>query len=191
MPAPPVDVVPISTFFNGSPATFVSRPAQDQVQLQENLDGLADGEYEVSITFSGPAGTHAGTYTLTGNGDGGPTLGGNNLLLLILDDWGVDASPLDNTIPGAVLPKMPTLQSLATSGVRFTNAYAQPLCSPTRATIITGRLPFRNGVGNPTNNSVLAAEELAVPEVFTAQQSNYALASFGKWHLGGNTTGSS
>ncbi|MBT5691660.1 MAG: sulfatase-like hydrolase/transferase [Opitutae bacterium] len=191
MPAPPVDVVPISTFFNGSPATFVSRPAQDQVQLQVNLDGLADGEYEVSITFSGPAGTHAGTYTLTGNGDGGPTLGGNNLLLLILDDWGVDASPLDNTIPGAVLPKMPTLQSLATSGVRFTNAYAQPLCSPTRATIITGRLPFRNGVGNPTNNSVLAAEELAVPEIFTAQQSNYALASFGKWHLGGNTTGSS
>ena len=73
---------------------------------------------------------------------------------------------------------------------RFNNAYAQPVCSPTRATAITGRYAFRHGVGSPTG-SALGADELALPEAFAAAGSPYALASFGKWHLGGGAGGAS
>ena len=43
---------------------------------------------------------------------------------------------------------MPTLQTLADQGIRFINGYAQPVCSPTRAAILTGRQAWRTGVGN-------------------------------------------
>ena len=114
--------------------------------------------------------------------DTGPA-GGNNILLLLVDDWGIDWSPLDN--PGAAqLPEMPNLQRRADSAVRFTNAYAQPTCSPTRATILTGRYPSRHGVGTPAGAN-LPAGEIALPEAFAAAGSGYVLGSVGKWHLGG------
>ena len=112
---------------------------------------------------------------------------GNNVLLIIVDDWGIDSSPVDN--PGAARnASMPNLQFLADNGLRFTNAYAQPVCSPTRATAITGRYAFRHGVGSPTG-AALPADELALPEAFAAAGSPYALGSFGKWHLGGGAGG--
>ena len=116
----------------------------------------------------------------------------NNILLLIVDDWGTDSSPLDNSTalsPGTSFPPLPNLTALAETGLRFTNAYAQPICSPTRATIITGRQPFRHGVGNPTTDNTLPADELTIPELMAATSPDYALASFGKWHLGGGDTG--
>ncbi len=116
----------------------------------------------------------------------------NNVLLLIVDDWGIDSSPLDNSSvenPGTSFPPLPNLSALAEAGLRFTNAYAQPICSPTRATILTGRQPFRHGVGNPTSNSTLPAEELTLPELIAATSPDYGLGSFGKWHLGGGDTG--
>ena len=120
--------------------------------------------------------------------DLGPA-GGNNVLLLLIDDWGVDWSPIDNP-GGAQLPVMPNLQWLADNGVRFTNAYAQPTCSPTRATILTGRHPFRHGVGSPAGAN-LPADEIALPEAFAAAGSSYVLGSVGKWHLGGANSGPS
>lgn len=115
----------------------------------------------------------------------------NNILLLIIDDWGIDASVFDNVAndPGNSFAPMPNLQTLVNNGLRFTNAYAQPTCSVTRASIITGRHPFRNGVGNPTAGNTLASEELALPEIFTNQASPYAIGSFGKWHLGSGDNG--
>jgi arylsulfatase A-like enzyme len=185
--APPdLNIAPTVVTFNGAPATFVIRPARDQVQIQVDLSGLAPGTYTVSATFPGPAGTQTGTYTVTGSE---PVA--NNVLLIILDDWGIDASPVDNALPAATLANMPTLQSLASSGLRFTRAYAQPVCSPTRATMMTGRHPFRHGVGNQSTNSTLPTTETTLPEIFSAESSPYALASFGKWHLGNGTTGPS
>ncbi len=185
--APPdLNIAPTVVTFNGSAATYLSRPVRNQVQIQVDLTGLAPGTYTISVTFPGPAGTHTGTYTVVG----APPIA-NNVLLIILDDWGIDASPLDNTLPVATLAKMPTLQSLASSGLRFTRAYAQPVCSPTRATIMTGRHPFRHSVGNQSTHSTLPTVELTLPEIFTAQGSSYALASFGKWHLGNGNTGPS
>ncbi|MGJ8644753.1 MAG: sulfatase-like hydrolase/transferase [Luteolibacter sp.] len=116
-----------------------------------------------------------------------------NILLLIVDDWGIDSSPLDNDTtrnPGTTFPAMPNFEALAARGVRFTSAYAQPTCAPTRASIITGRFAFRHGIGTP-GGANLPASELTLPEIFTATESPYALASFGKWHLGGGDNGPS
>ena len=115
----------------------------------------------------------------------------HNILLLIVDDWAIDSSPVDNNTtlnPGTSYAPMPNLETLAARGLRFTNAYAQPVCSPTRATILTGRYAFRHTVGWP-QGATLPTSELTLPEIFTAESSSYSLASYGKWHLGGGSTG--
>ena len=111
-----------------------------------------------------------------------------NILLIIADDYGADSSSLYNsTNRGASLPPTPNIAALATNGVVFRNAYANPICSPTRACLITGRHGFRTGIGDvilgPTS-SMLRSAELTLPEVFAANPTlNYQLAQFGKWHL--------
>ncbi|MBM3858785.1 MAG: hypothetical protein FJ395_03940 [Verrucomicrobia bacterium] len=111
----------------------------------------------------------------------------NNILLIILDDYGVDSSPLYNTNAAAVFPPTPNLTTLAQSGVIFQNAYVQPVCSPTRACLLTGRYGFRTGVGQVfglTGGTPLAASEFTLPEAFAANASlGYQCAQFGKWHL--------
>jgi arylsulfatase A-like enzyme len=111
---------------------------------------------------------------------------GNNVLLIIADDLGTDSQSLYNTTPGATAPT-PNINALAASGVRFTNAYATPVCSPTRACIITGRHGFRTGVGevvSVASGNSLPSSELTLPEVIT-QHSGLGIQSacFGKWHL--------
>ncbi len=111
-----------------------------------------------------------------------------NILLIIADDIGIESLDLYNNDPGASLPPTPTLNRLANSGILFSNAYAYPTCSPTRAAMLTGRFGYRTGVLSP-NSSDLAANETTLPEVFSAQALPYALGSFGKWHNGGGETG--
>ena len=80
-----------------------------------------------------------------------------NILLIIADDLGVDASsfypasPRLQTTPPA--PPTPNLTALARQGVLFRNFWATPSCSPTRATIFTGRYGFRTGVGKPNRRA--------------------------------------
>jgi arylsulfatase A-like enzyme len=109
-----------------------------------------------------------------------------NILLIIADDYGADSSELYNsTANGAALPPTPNLAALAQSGVVFSRAYAHPVCSPTRACILTGRHGFRTGVGDVVlaGSAVLSAAEFTLPEAFAAGAPEYHLAQFGKWHL--------
>lgn len=117
--------------------------------------------------------------------------GANNVLLLILDDWGIDASELYNaeTGPGIQLANMPHIKSLADNGLLFTRGYAQPICSPTRATLLTGRQTYQHGVGNPNTDTTLPATEMTFPEIIATEVPEYGLASFGTWHLGSGDTG--
>ena len=71
-----------------------------------------------------------------------------NILVIIADDYGADSSSLYNTNASASLPPTPNIEALARSGVLFRNAYANPVCSPTRACLMTGRHAFRTGVGD-------------------------------------------
>jgi arylsulfatase A-like enzyme len=116
-----------------------------------------------------------------------------NILLIIADDYGADSSDLYNsTNTGAILPPTPTIDSLAQSGVVFRNAYANPVCSPTRACLITGRYGFRTGIGDvvvQTGSATLSSSEFTLPEVFaTNAVLGYQLAQFGKWHLANGAT---
>lgn len=110
-----------------------------------------------------------------------------NILLIIADDVGADASSLYNaTNTGAKLPPTPNIASLVTNGVVFANAYANPVCSPTRACILTGRYAFRTGIGDAiagAGSPQLSASEFTLPEALNASGLGYHRAQFGKWHL--------
>lgn len=170
----------------GGVTATITGIVENSLLLDFEEDGVALGDYNVVVSYTLAGGTSTqlqslNTYTIS------PP---HNILLVIVDDWGIDSSPVDNLgTPGATFPSMPNLQFLSENGLRFTNAYAQPVCAPTRASIITGRHGFRNGVGHPTGSGTLPAGELALPEIFAAQNSPYELASFGKWHLGGGVNG--
>lgn len=109
-----------------------------------------------------------------------------NILLIIADDLGVDSSALYNeaTTPGYAMPPTPHIQSLAASGVVFRNAYANPVCSPTRACILTGQHGFRSGIGDLVDfGPALPASAFTLAEAFTNAATGHHLAQFGKWHL--------
>ncbi len=118
-----------------------------------------------------------------------------NVVFILADDLGwADTGPY-----GADLHETPNLDRLAAGAMRFTNAYAAaPVCSPTRASIMTGKHPARlhmtiwheasqNPPQNrrlvpPVTNANLPLEEVTLAEALKAR--GYATAHIGKWHLG-------
>ena len=70
----------------------------------------------------------------------------DNFLILVADDVGIDQ--LASYDLGSDLPLTPTLDALAANGVLFRNAYSSPVCSPSRAQLLTGRHAFRTGIGH-------------------------------------------
>lgn len=112
----------------------------------------------------------------------------DNVLLVVLDDVGVDRVRAYGVHPSPA--PTPTLDGLASEGVLFETCWATPFCSPTRATILTGRLPFRTGLGNVVTSKVgetgLSLDEWILPEVLSAGSGGVIkTAAIGKWHLGG------
>jgi len=73
-----------------------------------------------------------------------------NILLIIADDMGLETLSVYGI--GKDTAATPNLNALAERGMKFTNFWAQPMCSPTRATLITGRYGFRTGVRAPTGD---------------------------------------
>jgi arylsulfatase A-like enzyme len=108
-------------------------------------------------------------------------------LLLIADDFGIDNLSIYNTNPAASLPSLPNITALGQSGIAFTHFYARPSCSQSRAAIITGRDSFRNDVGVALGSIPLRTNEYTLPRAFTTNAPEYALASFGKYHLSPTT----
>ncbi|MEO0651360.1 MAG: sulfatase-like hydrolase/transferase [Planctomycetota bacterium] len=109
-----------------------------------------------------------------------------NVLVVLIDDLGADEVALYT--PDANTAPTPTLEALAADGVRFENAWAMPNCSPTRATLLTGRYPTRHGVGVALPfGPDLPDEEVILPEVYrrSAQLGgpDVATSIVGKWHL--------
>lgn len=105
-----------------------------------------------------------------------------NTLLLIVDDVGIDAIGAYGAVANP--PPTPNLDQLARGGILFRNALANPLCSPTRASVYTGRYPFRTGVGTALGPGAqgLGLSERTLPEILDANGTRHAL--IGKWHLG-------
>jgi len=104
-----------------------------------------------------------------------------NVVLVITDDQGY----FDLGCHGNPTLKTPHLDRLYTQSVRLTDFHVCPLCSPTRAALMTGRYASRTGVWATTvGRSLPRAEEVTVADCFTA--GGYQTGVFGKWHLGDN-----
>lgn len=119
-----------------------------------------------------------------------------NVVFILVDDWGV----ADAGVQGSDFFETPAIDRFASQSLRFTQAYAaSPVCSPTRAAIMTGKSPARLDMtiwhegavdGGPKDRRLLGAvaepnlprEEVTLAELF--QRQGYYTAHIGKWHLG-------
>lgn len=102
-----------------------------------------------------------------------------NLLVIVVDDLGWAGV-------GFHASSMPTpnLDRLAKEGTELDRFYAYPVCSPTRAALLTGKMPRRFGIVNPLNGQDrgVPAGEVTLPSVL--HDAGYTTALVGKWHLG-------
>ncbi|MEM7200754.1 MAG: sulfatase-like hydrolase/transferase [Planctomycetota bacterium] len=117
-------------------------------------------------------------------GAAAPAQTGDNVLIVVADDLGVDQVAAYGE--GGAPPRTTNVDALAARGVLFRNAWAAPSCSPARACLMTGRYGYRTGVGSP--GAMLSANEISLPEALDTAGSGYAHAWIGKWHLGGGAT---
>jgi arylsulfatase len=105
-----------------------------------------------------------------------------NFVLVFIDDMGYG----DIGTQGATGWTTPNLDKMAAGGMRFTNFYsAQPVCSASRAGLLTGCYPNRIGISGalfPTDSVGINPIETTIAEML--KQKGYATAIFGKWHLG-------
>ena len=105
-----------------------------------------------------------------------------NYIVIFADDLGYG----DLGVYGSTKIRTPNLDRMAAEGMRFTDFYATaPFCSPSRASLLTGRYPVRAGVPYvlfPTELTGLPPAEITIAEILSDE--GYATAAIGKWHLG-------
>lgn len=125
-----------------------------------------------------------------------------NVIFFLVDDMGW----MDSSAYGSQYYETPNMERLAREGIRFTDAYASPVCSPTRASILTGQYPARHHViaanghrpPQPEPSRISAPPDRPLiqppgknylePEHYTLAEAlrdaGYRTAHLGKWHLG-------
>lgn len=105
-----------------------------------------------------------------------------NIVHIVADDLGWK----DVGFNGCTDIKTPNIDALASGGAKFTQFYVQPMCTPTRAALLTGRYPFRYGLQTiviPTAADYgLDTNEWLLPQCL--HEAGYKTAIIGKWHLG-------
>ncbi len=173
------------------------------------LDGVV-GEVQVFDSRLSP--TH---FKLQQDRLTGKWLSRPNIVLIYVDDWAWNGSPIrmDDRMLNSGMPaimEMPNLESMATNGMVFRNAYGSPQCTPARASIQTGQSNPRNGmtvymgnsgyydddsttpgqkyynfpvIANGADNT-LRPEAVTIPEALAPM--GYVSAHIGKWHMRGN-----
>jgi arylsulfatase B len=108
-----------------------------------------------------------------------------NILLIIADDLGKDA--INGFTEGSTKPRTPNIDAIRNSGITFNNLWVYPTCTPTRASIITGKYGYNTQV--KAVGDVLSSSELSLQKYIGDNTDHaYATALVGKWHLSGNNT---
>jgi len=107
-----------------------------------------------------------------------------NILYILIDDMGFGdmGIPELNAVRGY---STPNINKLADESMRFVRMYTEPSCTPTRVAFMTGRQPYRNGMGDVTVDIAgfgLAGKEVTLAEVLS--ESGYNTVHIGKWHMG-------
>ncbi len=105
-----------------------------------------------------------------------------NVLLILADDLGVECL----SAYGGTSHQTPSIDRLVKEGMRFTHCFSNPLCSPSRAQLLTGRYPFQNGLkvvlhSQSQENIYLRPSQPSV--VRQLKQHGYATQLVGKWHV--------
>lgn len=106
-----------------------------------------------------------------------------NIMIILVDDLGYG----DLGSYGHSVIETPNLDKLAHGGMRFTSCYASaPMCSPSRAGLLTGRVPYRTGVYDwiaPDSTMYLPKKEISIASLL--RDAGYQTCLTGKWHLNG------
>ncbi|TIU90043.1 MAG: arylsulfatase [Mesorhizobium sp.] len=148
-------------------------------------DALMAGTAAAVTRFAAPAGLSGALAGLAGVQTAAAQMAQPNIVYIISDDQGWK----DVGYHGSDI-KTPNIDKLAAEGARLEQYYAQPMCTPTRAALMTGRYPLRYGLQTaviPQGGSYgLALDEYPLPQML--KDAGYATAMSGKWHLGHSKT---
>ena len=109
-----------------------------------------------------------------------------NFIVIFVDDMGYG----DIGAFGSTLNRTPAIDAMAEEGMKLTSFYAHPVCTPSRAALMTGSYPIRNGLQTgfwhpvlmPADPQGIHPDEITVAEVL--KERDYATGIVGKWHLG-------
>jgi arylsulfatase B len=108
-----------------------------------------------------------------------------NVVLLIADDIGTDYFGFYEDAKDTVA--VPNIRKLLNKGICFNNGMTNPVCSSTRANMLTGRYSFRTGVGyivgSTQGSGVLDTAEITIPKQLSLYNASIKSANIGKWHL--------
>ena len=106
----------------------------------------------------------------------------SNILFIIADDMGKDAT--QGFSEGSIKPNTPNLNRMKNEGLSFNNLWVYPTCSPTRASMITGKYGYRTGV-KWASDELSQTEKILQKYIAEETSDTYASAIVGKWHLSG------
>jgi arylsulfatase A-like enzyme len=175
----------------------------DPIKQNATLTSPTPGTFTVKLTVSDGELSDSASTTVTfvereedGGGSGGAGGEGGsggegskrpNILLIIADDYGAEAASIYPQVSGETgQAPVPNIEALAQNGLVFDNAWASPVCSPTRGTIVSGLYGYRTGV--TTVGNVLPTSTVTLFDRITADSPvKYDQAFFGKYHLGGGS----